>query len=344
MLPGFLRAVTFCAVLGIHALVAGGASVNVLTRPDVLEPGENAVVNCHVIKTVDEPEQRIVVRVDLHNAVSGEKVSGTILDNGGAGYKGKTVNVNASVPVPADAVGSYYFQVTAAPWSFNRAIVEKMESYPVDGTFTYKWLLTGGYGVTQDVWYKGTLVAPSDHDNTCYCSGLAFEVFVLAWNEYNEQYGHTQIGDIPNASVMSAFRRVWYGNYPETEKLATRAIPEWGVGVEIVDWEEAQKGDACQLWRHSGSGHNPIFVNWRRNSSGEITGVRYWGSQGTTNGIGYAHENFGTTSNMNPERFYLARAKKPRDQADYDWALGMGDTSDRPSVVNAGIGTWAEYE
>lgn len=316
--------------------------MTVLSRPDVLLPGETAGVSCRVVKTSDEPEQRIVVRVDMFDADDDVKVSGVILDNGGAGYKGDVVDVNASVPVPSNASGNYYFKATASPWSLNKAIVDRLESYPIDGTITYKW--EGGYGVTQDVWYKGVRAARTDGDNTCYCSGLSFECFVLPWNAYNAQYGHGQIGNIPNGTTMEAFRRVWYGNFPETEKLAARAIPEWGAGVEITDWEEAQEGDFVQLWRNSGSGHNPIFVNWIRNSSNEITGVRYWGTQGSTNGIGYNEEDFGTWgSRMDRSRFYLARSKKPRDQADYDWALGYVDTKAWPSSVRSGVIEWAEY-
>ncbi len=343
MRRGVVRLAVFVLVGSVWASMAvGQAVVEIVSRPDGLIPGGEAKISYRITKSASEPEKRIVVRVDLHNADTDEKVSEAILDNDGQGYKGEVVNLAADVPVPADAAGAYYFKITAAPWSFNRAIVERMKSYPTDGTFTYRW--TTGYGVTRDVVYKGSVVAPSDNDNTCYCSGLAFEVFVLAWNDYNARYGHTQIGDIPNASTMQTFRRVWYGNFPETEKLATRAIPEWGAGVEITDWEEAQEGDFVQLWRHSSTGHNPVFVNWIRNNRNQITGVRYWGSQGSSDGIGFGRESFGETRNMDRDRFYLARSAKPRDEADYDWALGVRTTKGQPSLVNSAVGNWAYYE
>jgi hypothetical protein len=122
-----------------------------------------------------------------------------------------------------------------------------------------------------------------------------------------------------------------------------RALPEWGAGREITDFEEAQEGDFVQLWRWSGSGHNPVFVNWVRNTSGQITGVRYWGSQSSTNGIGYQTESFGTTSGMNRNRFYIGRASKPRDQADYDWALGSATTEGTPSTVYSAVEGWRGY-
>jgi hypothetical protein len=129
----------------------------------------------------------------------------------------------------------------------------------------------------------------------------------------------------------------------DAEKLAVRAIPQYGAGVEITDFEEAQEGDIVQFWRHSGSGHNPVFVNWVRNASNQITGVRYWATQTSTNGIGYLTESFGATSGLNSARFYIARAVKPRDQADYDWALGSADSQASPTAVTSGIAEWNRY-
>ena len=116
------------------------------------------------------------------------------------------------------------------------------------------------------------------------------------------------------------------------------------MGREITDFEEAQEGDFVQLWRHSTSGHNPLFVNWIRNSSNVITGVRYWGSQGSTNGIGYNTESFGVSTGINPARFYIGRAAKPRDQADYDWALGQASSQSSPSIVPAAVDEWRQYQ
>src|SRR5690606_37759591 len=130
------------------------------------------------------------------------------------------------------------------------------------------------------------LISPKPSGDTTYCSGLAFEACIIPFNNYNATYGHQFIGNIYSASQMEIFRRRWYGTEGLSggaERLAGDAIPEWGVGVRITDFEEAQEGDFVQLWRHSGSGHNPLFVSWRRNTSGGIRGVNYWGSQNSSN-------------------------------------------------------------
>jgi hypothetical protein len=302
-------------------------------------------------KSADEPEKRVVIRVDLHDADTNQKVSGGIQDNGATGFTGDSGAVVCSVPVPANASGAYYFKAWVSPWSLNRAIVAQYKSYPTNGTFTYDWNSSrpGDYGVTQDVMYRGVNVAPDYPGNTTYCSGVAFETCIVALNKYNSQYGHPYIGNIVTGTQMVEFRRIWYGNVnpggPEL-KLAAEAIPIWGVGIEVSNLEEAQEGDFVQLWRNtvSLSGHNPLFVSWKRDSSGPITGVNYWGSQGGSNGIGYRSENFGTTSGVDATRFYIGRVRKPRDQADYDWALGVADTTPNLSVVPSAVNDWMSYQ
>lgn len=167
---------------------------------------------------------------------------------------------------------------------------------------------------------------------------MAFEAFILGWEDYNTEYGHSAITGLTTSNI-DAFRRIWYG-VTDGEKLAARAIPEYGIGLEITDFEEFQKGDAIQLWRTSGSGHNPIFVEWVRNPSDEIVGVRYWGSQSSSNGIGYRTEYFsGSGGSVRWDRFYGARARKPRDQADYDWAFSSVSSADTTSLSD----TWMIY-
>lgn len=319
-----------------------GANVSILNPPPMIAPGEVIPVQVSYTKTPNEPEKRVIVRVDLHDYETHEKVTGAYVENNGTGYTGVTRQVTCPITIPASVSGKYYFKATISPWSMNRAIVQQYKSYPTNGIYTYAWI--PGHGVTQDVFYMNELISPKAPDNTCYCSGLAFETFVFAFNNHNQHYGHSQIGTIHNPAEMRNFRVQWYGVH-ETEKLATLALPMWNTGMEITDFEEAQEGDNIQLWRTNKSGHNPLFVNWIRNSNGQITGVRYWGSQGSSNGIGYHQESFATgrRGGMLRERFYLARAKKPRDQADYDWALGSTTTTQQPSQVPSSAHDWMMY-
>ncbi len=340
-----LRPVCIGAVALLPHAGQAAATVAIFSPPAVITPGQVAQVNVQFSKSAGEPEKRFVVRVDLHDADTDEKVSGGIQDNSKAGFTGNTGNVFCAVPVPANASGAYYFKAWVAPWSLNKAIVAHYKTYPTDGTFTYLWG-GGGYGVTQNVYYRGSLICPKPSGNTTYCSGLAFEACIIPFNAYNAIYGHQYIGNITNYTQMENFRKIWYGvTIPGAElKLAADAIPMWGAGREITDFEEAQEGDFIQLWRHSGSGHNPMFVSWRRNSSGTITGVNYWGSQGSSNGIGYSGENFGTTSGMDRNKFYIGRVAKRRDQADSAGALGSIDTSANLRVVPSTVGVWLEYQ
>lgn len=314
---------------------------NLDVSPSAYTPGEAVAIAATYQKPGSVQEKRLVFIFELRRVEDESLVVRQVRDNATLGYTESTISFDLSLPVPPTESAPLYVAAWAVPWSMNTAFVAQNESYPTNGTFTYLWQ-GGGYGVTQNVFYLGSLICPKPAGNTTYCSGLAFEAFVVAWNNYNTTYGHPTIGNITTATQMEAFRKRWYG-VTDSEKLAARAIPEYSLGVEITNFEEAQKGDALQFWRHSGSGHNPVFVNWVRNSQGTITGVRYWGSQGSTNGIGYATESFGVTSGINPARLYLARARKPRDQADYDWAVTRADTKSSPLVDASGIDSWLLY-
>lgn len=340
--PANLFIVMACAVfVGLMAVPAGATTVAISNPPATVQPGQALTVNVTFTKPSSTAEKRLVFILELRQAGTNTTLGKWVMDNGAAGYKQDSGTIPFIVTIPGNASGSLYFAAWASPWSLNRQIVTRYKSYPTNGTFTYLWS-GGGYGVTQNVYYLGALICPKPAGNTTYCSGLAFETFVLSWQDYNSAYGHSFIGNILTASSMETFRKIFYG-VTDAEKLAVRAIPQYGAGVEITDFEEAQEGDIVQFWRHSGSGHNPVFVNWVRNASNQITGVRYWATQTSTNGIGYLTESFGATSGLNSARFYIARAVKPRDQADYDWALGSADSQASPTAVTSGIAEWNRY-
>jgi hypothetical protein len=69
-----------------------------------------------------------------------------------------------------------------------------------------------------------------------------------------------------------------------------------------------------QFWRHSGSGHNNIFIDWETDGDGTIIGVTYWSTQGSTDGVDYNTEYFGTSgSRIDPNSFFAGRARMPVD-------------------------------
>lgn len=339
--PRTIRNLLSAAILCVAAAAGAAVTVTLQGVPTSVTPGQNVTVGVQYSRPASEPEKRLVFIVELRQTGSEALIARQVHDNANAGHTAANGTVPLTLSVPASASGSSYLTAHAVPWSLNRAIVAHYKTYPTNGTFTYLWS-GGGYGVTQNVYYLQTLICPKPSGNTTYCSGLAFETAILPFNAYNLQYGHARIGNM-TAAQMESFRRVWYG-VTDAEKLAARAVPEYGIGLEITDFEEAQEGDFVQFWRHSGSGHNPVFVNWIRNSSNQITGVRYWGSQGSSNGIGYATESFGTTSGINRNRFYLTRIRKPRDQADFDWALGTASTLSTPTFIGvSAVDDWRGY-
>ena len=72
-------------------------------------------------------------------------------------------------------------------------------------------------------------------------------------------------------------------------------------------------GRFLQFWRNNGSGHNNIFIEWARNSSDEIVGVKYWSTQGSTNGVGYQVEFFWPgDDSIDPAYFFAARVYEPQ--------------------------------
>lgn len=297
--------------------------------------------NITYTKPATTVEKRLVFFAELHNANTNALIDKKIFDNSNNGYTGTTQNFAVSLNTPPSGIEPVNVQLYAVPWSLNKKMAEHYKTYPTDGTFTYLWS-GGGYGVTQNIYYKGSLIAPKPSGNTTYCSGLAFDCAITAFNEYNTANGHTSIGTM-TVSQMNSFRLVWYG-VTDAEKLAALAIPQYNVGLEITDFEEAQEGDSVQLWRTSGSGHNPLFISWIRNSSSEIIGMRYWGSQGSTNGIGIRNEYFteggGTVMKS---RTYLGRFRKPRDNSDYTWAISSQGTASIPHANASTVTGWELY-
>ncbi len=330
---------TGCLLLTV-GLAEATVDLEFINIPEAARPQQTLDIDFSWTKTAGEEEQLLIFLLQVKDAGTDDLLTSVRVDNNGNGVAGTAGMESLAIQLP-DIETSVYFELYASPWSLNKQVVNQLESYPTDGTWTYQWS-GGGYGVTQDLIYQGSLIAPKPTGDTTYCSGIAFEVGFLAAQQYNASYGSTSIGGL-SASDMRRFRQVWYGTlaYPDPElKLAALAIPQEGLGLEITDFEKVQKGDFCQLWRHSGSGHNPIFINWIRNNSDEITGLRYWGSQSSTNGIGYRNEYFGVNSGIDPERIFFGRMQRPEGQGDIDFALNSVSTSEQPLLIIDSNDSW----
>lgn len=196
--------------------------------------------------------------------------------------------------------------------TFNEKVLEMVADYPTDGSYGYYWPSGSDWaGTTQDIWYRGSQVAEGDSQNRSYCSGITWETFMRAWEEVDEAVdGDETINDM-TVSDLGSFRTDWYVRDLWGDGVGI-AVENYGIGERITDWDDVRPGDYVQIWRHSGSGHTFVFIDWLRDGDGEIEGVRYWSTQNSTDGIGYNEEYFGTSgSSLSPSHFYAARVYMP---------------------------------
>ena len=178
--------------------------------------------------------------------------------------------------------------------ALNPYVLRVMEAYPTDGSYPYhrKPLEYDIYnGVTQDLWYQGRVVAKAypDGSRCSYCCGLTFEVFVRAMKLRNMSKGLAR-DDFNGMDFYDLFNllQIWYiegkGDSPRL------GIVKYGLGRPIDDWEEAKAGDFCDFSRNNSTGHSVIFVEWKRDEAGKITGMKYFSSNSA--GVGYGTEYF----------------------------------------------------
>lgn len=196
--------------------------------------------------------------------------------------------------------------------AFADAYLTLADAYPMDGTNGYYWPDdTDWLGVTRDVWYQDTLVAPADPEGRCYCVGYSWEVYMAAWEQADALEGGdgTLIG--MTLDDLHEFRVDWYVRDLWGDGVGV-ALTGWGLGERVTDWEDLQPGDLLQFWRYSGSGHNAIFLDHVRDEQGRIRGIEYLSCVGSTDGIGVTHEYFGDGgSEIDPAFFYAARPFDP---------------------------------
>lgn len=197
---------------------------------------------------------------------------------------------------------------------FNNLVVDILETYPTDGSYDYYWPSNSDWlGHPNDIYYLGQLYSEGDTQDRSYCVGLTFEVFMRAFDEADRMTGGD--GSLNGMSIadLDDMRILWFiVNLYGDENVD--ALEDYGLGERVTDLNDAQPGDIVQFWRNSGSGHNNIFIEWIRNNNGDITGLTYWSTQGSTGGIGYNTEYFGSSgSTIDPSYVFLARPYMPQD-------------------------------
>lgn len=188
--------------------------------------------------------------------------------------------------------------------SLNPYVLKVISAYPLDGSYAYhcSWE-PREYdiynGVTQDLWYKGMVVAKAypDGSRCSYCCGFTFEVFVRAMKLRNIQKG-LDPDDFNGMTFGDLFNllQLWYiEGKGDSEQ---RGITSYGLGKAITDFEQVRPGDFLSYSTTPPGGHSVIFINWLRDDQNKIIGLKYFSSNlSGTHGVGYGSGKFSDANN-----------------------------------------------
>lgn len=226
----------------------------------------------------------------------------------------EAIGLRDGVEVARDELTITVLEGSEAPLTgVNELVTTALAAYPTDGSYDYWWPDDVDWGGNpHDIYYLDRMFSPGDPYNRSFCVGMTFEVFMTVQAELDARYdGDGSINGIPFDELYT-LRDEWF-----VRELYGRGIVDameiYGIGDAISRFEDVQPGDILQFWRHSGSGHNVIFIDWIRDSSG-IIGFTYWSTQGSTDGVGYNDEFFGSRgSTVDPNFFFAGRLRLPED-------------------------------
>lgn len=197
--------------------------------------------------------------------------------------------------------------------AFNGLILDLIETYPTDGTYSYYWPSSGSWsGSTRDIWYQDTRVADDGGYSACYCSGITWELYLRAWADWDRAQGG-EADDLNglDASALLTLRRDWYVREVDGPG-PNLALENGGLGTTVASVDDWRPGDLVQFWRSSGSGHTVVFMGWSTDDSGERDGFEYVSCQGASDGFGLNTERFGTHEGaILPLKMYAGRAFMP---------------------------------
>lgn len=195
--------------------------------------------------------------------------------------------------------------------TFNDYVLQAVKTYPTDGSEPYAWVNDPGYyGISRDLHYLGQQYIKADAQKRSYCSGITFQVFMEAYEQYNTDHGLEGIGNIADLEDLEEFRRKWYGVGGDRRTIK-HALESSGLGYQVADLSEVQAGDFVQLWRFNGSGHTVIFINWVKDTNDQIIGFNYWSSN-YGRGPSYQIEYFGESGKLiNINETYFMKISNP---------------------------------
>jgi hypothetical protein len=183
--------------------------------------------------------------------------------------------------------------------ALNPYVMKVVSAFPLDGSYPYHCSWNPREydiynGVTEDLWYKGMVVAKAypDGSRCSYCCGFTFEVFVRAMKLRNVQKG-LEADDFNGMSFNDLFNllQLWYiEGKGDSEQ---RGIVAYGLGYPVTDFEQVRAGDFLSYSTSGGGGHSVIFIDWVRDDHNKITGMKYFSSNlSGTQGVGYGTGQF----------------------------------------------------
>lgn len=194
----------------------------------------------------------------------------------------------------------------------NQHILDVLATYPTDGTHDYFWPQSGSWaGNARAIRYEGKVLFKGDPKGRCFCCGLTFEVFMQAFEAWCKQVKRPYKLKTYDSAEVKKLKYEWFGSNGDRSTI-NGAVTKRGLGVRITDWKQAKAGDFIQLWRHSGSGHSVVFLEWKKKGK-QIVGLTYWSTQRSTKGIGKRTELFGDKgSAVKRDELYIVRIGDPK--------------------------------
>ena len=185
-----------------------------------------------------------------------------------------------------------------ADGSLNPFVLKVISAYPLDGSYRYHCSWNPREydiynGVTEDLWYRGMVVAKAypDGSRVSYCCGFTFEVFVRAMKLRNLQDG-LDPDDFNGVTFNDLFNalQLWY--IEGSGDSEQRAIVSYGLGTAVTNFDDARPGDFLSYSTTPAGGHSVIFMGWLRDDQNKIIGLKYFSSNLSTDGVGYGHAHF----------------------------------------------------
>lgn len=273
--------------------------------------------------TVDGSDQIETIEILADDWTLGRTVPGGVLtyEFGGTGFprgiEARGYDGEGNLLATDDITITVEATEAPPPDDFNDLVVPLMSQYS-SSDIQYWWPDDVEWsGSTRDIWYQDVLVADDGDDfKSCFCVGLTWEIYLRAWQEWDLSTGGTgdDLNGLTPEEVLD-MRVDWFVRELDGPG-ASYAFERWGLGEEVLSFDDFRPGDFVQFWRLSGSGHNVIFTGWVTDGDGNKIGMEYWSCNGTssTDGPGYNTEYFGTHSSaIDPELVYNGRGFMPSE-------------------------------